>query len=469
MSRHTYHQGDITIHYPQIQQMADTNKEQQLNTLLKEQALSILQYTSDDIRTVHMDVDYTFSSRAKTGFLSIQYQGILTRNQDAYPNNLFYTANVDMNKAATMGPSDILHADDSLTDWLLAQNIKALQAEQPALKEIVDREELTHMLTDSDSANAREQQEAALSLYIHEDKLGLSIPVIHALGDHAEYEIQLCDIPVQWRTQASVWQQCTQPANPNIHTDKSEVTRSGQTMSTARPAVEVTTVSDLKQKLKIIDDSQNDQDTRAAALEEFLSLFLDWLQNADGTIRSEDKLDPLLAAHLTLTIPSTTDSNVQNIRLISYHAPAEINGELETEYVYVQWSDNHQQLHAQLLIDGGAERLREGIVQNAGTTTSLLLGGYVSLYSPEPAFAALWQLDSGEWKKQDLHSHLPSYSEWVMDITDNEAVFYNQQYSANQLLKEGPTNSLVITSDDGGSLEAALNEQGTDLTLTLFP
>ncbi len=469
ITSHTYHQGDITIRYPQIDQMADTMKEQQLNRLLKEQALSVLPYNIDNTSTAHMDVDYTLNTQTEIGLLSVQYAGILSIDNGAYPNNLFYTANIDMKKKEGMGLSDILHADESLEDWLLAQNPKALQTEQPTLGEIIDRQELIRMLTDPDSTNAEQYYELSLSLYIHEDKLGFSIPVIHALGDHAEYEVQLCSIPAKWRTQANLWQQCTKQPDTTIPTGEGSAVQSGSAAYTAKPTTEDIAVSDLEEQLKIINDSRNNQDTRSETIERFSSLLINWLQNDDSLVWNKDKSDPLLSANLTLTTPVMINNNEQNIRIISYHAPVEINGELESEYVYIQWKDEHGQLHAQLLIDGGAERVREGIVQSSGSGTTLLLGGYVSLYSPEPVFAAVWQLDFGAWTKQALHVLLPTTSEWTVERTDNEAIIYNPKYSTNQLLIEQHNHSLIITADDRIGIEAELNKQGTDLNLKLLP
>lgn len=185
-----YAEGDIVIHYPQITGMSDTARQDQINALIRDKATAI----AGEGGTI--EVDYTV---AWTGprLLSIRYDGYMNVEGAAYPNNLFYTTNVDIADGTKVRLRDVVAIDAGFIETFKAGQFipwdtGLADAEEP-IRENVAGYDLVQALTNADNGYGLQNPDYCFS-YFTEDSLGISIGVPHVIGDHAEFEIPYQDI-----------------------------------------------------------------------------------------------------------------------------------------------------------------------------------------------------------------------------------------------------------------------------------
>ena len=101
-------QGGVTIHYPQLHGLADADKEQAINGLIKESILPLAFQTSDYFI---MDMACQISRRSDT-LLSILYQGAATSNN--YNGNVIYSTTIDLETVKILNLPDFVNIDRNL-------------------------------------------------------------------------------------------------------------------------------------------------------------------------------------------------------------------------------------------------------------------------------------------------------------------------------------------------------------------
>ena len=191
-----YTKGDITIRYPQITGLGDM--EDQINTLLKDDATAVAAEGGA------VDVDYTVTW-AGPHLLSVGYSGLRNGEGSAYPNNLFYTTNVDIASGTKVRLSDVVTIDAGFieeykTGAFVPQEPGFLEAEE-SIRENAAGYDLNQAFAGADKGYGAENSDYCFS-YFTGDALGISIGVPHAVGDHAEFEIGYPDL--QGKTKQSV-------------------------------------------------------------------------------------------------------------------------------------------------------------------------------------------------------------------------------------------------------------------------
>ncbi|GMQ56007.1 hypothetical protein AN1V17_03990 [Vallitalea sediminicola] len=181
----TYSEEKILINYPQIENKNDKEEIKILNKIIEDEALNILDYYDvNDISSLEIDYKISFCNDK---IISINYSGLGNAKKSVCPNNIFYTTNIDIENQTILKLSDVIDIDDSFLDKFKSDDFSAVRSEQIGLLDDLSIEELK----DEISAN---------NFYINERTLGISVEVIHVLGDHAEYEIAYTDIDdnVRW-------------------------------------------------------------------------------------------------------------------------------------------------------------------------------------------------------------------------------------------------------------------------------
>ena len=191
----TYEDGELTIHYPQLNEMQDKNIEQEINTLIKEDAtLFIEQYHGSDSSLV---MNYEILLPNADTF-SIQYTG--DYHGGMYPTSLLFTTTIDWKKGEKVRLSDKYVIDASFIeklrnapyiDW---ENPKEPnQEKQAAIVEYlntINLQTLIDAITKADHPNPEENPYGVFSYFL-DDAVIISIQVPHALGDHAEFELKM--------------------------------------------------------------------------------------------------------------------------------------------------------------------------------------------------------------------------------------------------------------------------------------
>lgn len=181
------------ISYPQISELSDAEKQKELNEIIKNEALKGNNYYKDVDGEVTIDINYKIACQ-EPELLSIIYSGVGNVSGAAHPSNLFYTTNLDIANRKNLRLNDIVNINDDFVNMLINGSFKAVNSEYEA-----EYKSEINMLTLEDwkkrllAADPSDKMGSEFS-YMTKDSLGISIGVIHALGDHAEFEIKYKDI-----------------------------------------------------------------------------------------------------------------------------------------------------------------------------------------------------------------------------------------------------------------------------------
>lgn len=200
-----YSKNGIVIKYPQITKLEDAEKQKSLNQILKSEALKGLHEYGNSDSGVHVEIDYTIKRQSER-LLSVQYTGIRYVKKAAYPNHMFYTTNLDMKQASRLRLSDLIKIERPFIELLKSGKITAVQPEQKGLIGDFTQDDLIQSLTNADVLEGSGEESGSNTFsYLTNDSLGISIPVAHAAGDHAEYEIRLQQIPDDMKRNKELW------------------------------------------------------------------------------------------------------------------------------------------------------------------------------------------------------------------------------------------------------------------------
>jgi len=181
------------INYPQITDLSDAEKQKELNEIIKNEALKGNNYYKDVDGEVTIDINYKIVCQ-EPELLSIIYSGVGNVSGAAHPSNLFYTTNLDITNIKSLRLNDIVNINDDFVNMLINGSFKAVNSKYEA-----EYKSEINMLTLEDwkkrllAADPSDKMGSEFS-YMTKDSLGISIGVMHALGDHTEFEIKYKDI-----------------------------------------------------------------------------------------------------------------------------------------------------------------------------------------------------------------------------------------------------------------------------------
>lgn len=185
----TYKDKDIVIRYPQIVNLDNTNKQRKINSIIKSEALKVLNYYKGDENNTSLEINYNI--KLNNGrLLSIIYSGAGYVKGSAHPNNLFYSTNINVDNGTTIRLSNIVNINKTFIEKLKEKNTNTA-----GVFDNFTDEELIKMLVNGDSLDSigTESQTDVFS-YFTKDSLGVSLSVPHAIGDHVEFYIKYKDI-----------------------------------------------------------------------------------------------------------------------------------------------------------------------------------------------------------------------------------------------------------------------------------
>lgn len=196
----------IKISYPQITGLSDTNKQKKINDLIKTEALKVLNYYNNIGKEISLDIDYDIKWKG-SNLLSIQYSGLGNIKGFAYPNNIFYTSNIDINNINKLGLTDVVNIDENFVEKFKKGRYvpwdTGLKSAIDLIKDDIDSYNLVREFKNADSMG--EENTSFSFSYFTEDSLGISIGVAHAIGDHAEFEINYKDIKENIKFESEEW------------------------------------------------------------------------------------------------------------------------------------------------------------------------------------------------------------------------------------------------------------------------
>ncbi|WP_342427415.1 DUF4163 domain-containing protein [Paenibacillus sp. FSL L8-0158] len=213
-----YSKNGIVIKYPQIIKLKDIAKQKSLNKILKADALEGLQNYADSNSGVHVEIDYEIKRQSER-FLSVQYTGIRYVKDAAYPSHMFYTTNLDMKQASRIRLRDLVKVEKPFIELIKSGKITAVQPEQQGLIGDFTKDDLIQLLTNADvTKGSLAKVEMESFSYFTNDSLGMSVPMAHVVGDHAEYEIRLAQIPENIRQNEELWSELSSVEDQSVST-----------------------------------------------------------------------------------------------------------------------------------------------------------------------------------------------------------------------------------------------------------
>lgn len=111
--RDGYNKGkEMVIGYPQIKGLKDTDKQNAINNLLKQDAMSYLDNSSEQMT---VDISYEIEWKGKD-ILSVGFYGWGENSKSPHPFKGYFTTNIDMRTGKKVNLKDVLHIDQTMVD-----------------------------------------------------------------------------------------------------------------------------------------------------------------------------------------------------------------------------------------------------------------------------------------------------------------------------------------------------------------
>lgn len=187
-SLETYTSGKVSIQYPVVSGLNSADAETAVNTLLKDNAISIIAAQGLDEAADSLTVRCEIVSADRQRLTAV-YTGELTASGAAYSTAVFYTNTVDMSQAEDVGFST--YAEPStMAGYVMSDGCQfdGLDADtEKAVREYVASQSIdayTELFRQADFPLKGETFPESFS-YEKEGAIYFSIPVPHALGDYA--------------------------------------------------------------------------------------------------------------------------------------------------------------------------------------------------------------------------------------------------------------------------------------------
>jgi hypothetical protein len=207
---------------------------------------------------------------------------------------------------------------------------------------------------------------------------------------------------------------------------------------------------ELKGMLSTIGDTNRSTDERSQALESFLKGVESFLQSEGSMAYSDQDLSQKLDQQIVV---KTKVENGTSFRIVHYAGLPELLGTLERNWTFVQWKDANGKVHAQTLIEQGAEITNDFVVTKAKDGLFIGLTGYLTVEKPHPVFLATWTLREEQWQPRAI-PNLTQPEGWSVEVTDNEASF------------QADGEMFVEVSDADKTIHISQDEAGKRITLS---
>ncbi|MGI5837198.1 MAG: PdaC/SigV domain-containing protein [Chloroflexota bacterium] len=176
---------NVTLNYPQLSNLADSDKQNRINDLIRTVALEIMKPYEGDEENLSLNVDYEVKYKSPD-LLSIQYVGLANVQGAAHPNNLYCTTNIDLKAERQLTLGDVVTVNDEFVKQFLSGKYTPYSSSL----NLQSKGALEEALASLDHQTLLESfKQPSTQFYFTDTSLGVSVEVAHALGDHLEMEI----------------------------------------------------------------------------------------------------------------------------------------------------------------------------------------------------------------------------------------------------------------------------------------
>lgn len=172
----------VNIHYPEIVGYEHESTHDAVNNMIKVHAEQLAKDNIVEDEKNIIDINYEVTM-ANDALVSIIFKGDGNFEGAAHPWRIFNTINIDVINGKTVKLSDFYTIDENLIDVALENSLETDSAIKEGVTQFIKTDD-----TIMDTLKGIDTDTMAYSYY-REDKIGISIPVIHALGDFMVFEI----------------------------------------------------------------------------------------------------------------------------------------------------------------------------------------------------------------------------------------------------------------------------------------
>lgn len=183
----TYSSGKVSITYPSLVNMEDTQKAAAIDQLLKKNALSVLSAKEINETEDSLNINCQVLS-ADRNRITVLYTGTLNKKDSAYPTNIMYSNTIDVPNGSDIG-FDHFADPYTMAGYVLSGDCQFYNVNSETkealmnVKNDTSLETYTDMFTKADFPFEGDFPETFS--YEHQGVIYFSIPVPHALGDYA--------------------------------------------------------------------------------------------------------------------------------------------------------------------------------------------------------------------------------------------------------------------------------------------
>jgi len=186
LESNTHKSGAIEIIYPQVSNQKQSSKVLNLNDIIKLQSLNIL--NGIEGKDVTLELSYEINS-FNNEYLSISFAGHSYFQEAAYPQNIFYTVNIDLNDNKVLRLSDVSNDYQRLAKYILNCDTNGESKEAlEYIKQKYNFNEMVQLLETADNSNNYFEDSSCVYSYYKDDIIGISFSVPHAIGDYVIVE-----------------------------------------------------------------------------------------------------------------------------------------------------------------------------------------------------------------------------------------------------------------------------------------
>ena len=178
------HQGSkVDIKYPIFEGNDEVNK------LIKETAVDYInEFCGTDYVDLTADINFQVSYSSNT-LVSVIFSGLVNVRTAAHPNNIFFTVNIDPQKSELVKFNDRYQMNSALINTFY----RRAQEQVPSYVYSYltqNRQEIEKDLNSIDDPSSGNYTYS----YFTAKGVGISVPTIFAIGDHAEVELTYADL-----------------------------------------------------------------------------------------------------------------------------------------------------------------------------------------------------------------------------------------------------------------------------------
>ena len=192
---HPQGQDGVSVQYPRISGLGDDSREEQINTLLEENALAL--FHSMEEAPASMEINCRVDSLDRSRLTAV-YDGSYTGKDAAHPVQVFYTNTVDLDEVRSLGFNDYSDAY-TMAGYVMSEDVEFFGADPLLTEELLkyradqSLEYFTALFNQADFPLDPDSDAAFPESFSYTggSMLYFSIPVPHALGDYALIQFPL--------------------------------------------------------------------------------------------------------------------------------------------------------------------------------------------------------------------------------------------------------------------------------------